>query len=40
MYRLLSVNHGYTTSGIAALFVVGFLSAAVASPVVGRWADM
>ena len=40
MYRLLSVNHGYKPSGIAALFVVGFLSAAVASPVVGRWADM
>lgn len=40
MYRLLRVNHGYTTSGIAALFVVGFLSAAVASPIVGRWADI
>jgi len=40
MYRLLRVNHGYQASGIAALFIVGFLSAAVASPLVGRWADI
>ena len=40
MYRLLRVNHGYQPSGIATLFVIGFLSAAIASPLVGRWADM
>jgi len=40
MYRLLASNHGYQPSGIAVLFVIGFLSAAVASPVVGRWADI
>lgn len=40
MFRLLHTEHRFATGDVATLFVIGFLSAAAASPIVGRLADL